>query len=221
MAARCFNPIMAVFAHRKGALHVAANCENVSRHEHTCLPEAPKRLTLRWRTAAAVRHNMAWRRIWFCLCLCLCRCLDLCASAASVVLCPPLLLKCCALTLASQPSLQDVSRWANQWRGESGQRPTVRIIRGEDGGEAGTPWGRERRGAQRKATENVGGRRPARGRGRHGGGKNNNGGTAPAAGQGTRAVLANRWAKLFFLRIISFRQNIGRDIYVYAFFRGK
>jgi hypothetical protein len=92
----------------------------------------------------------------------------------------------------------------------------VRIIRGEDGGEAGTPWGRERRGAQRKATENVGADDRREG---GGGGKNNNGRTAPAAGQGKIAVLANLWAMHFFWNSF-FRQHIGKNIYVYAFFRG-
>ena len=157
---------------------------------------------------------MAWRRIWFCLCLCLCRCLDLCASAASVVLCPPLLLKCCALTLASQPSLQDVSRWANQWRGESGQRPTVRIIRGEDGGEAGTPWGRERRGAQRKATENVGGRRPARGRG----GREKQQRQDSTRGWARKDSCTGEPMGHAFFWNSFFRQRIGKNIYVYALF---
>ena len=50
-----------------------------------------------------------------------------------------------------------------------------------------------------------------------GGGKNNNGRTAPAAGQGKIAVLANLWARHFFWNSF-FRQSIGKNIYVYAFF---
>jgi hypothetical protein len=50
-----------------------------------------------------------------------------------------------------------------------------------------------------------------------GGGKNNNGRTAPAAGQGKIAVLANLWAMHFFWNSF-FRQRIGKNIYVYALF---
>ena len=186
MAARCFNPIMAVFAHRKGALHIAANCENLRHHEQRRAygSEARGRLTLRWRTVAAVRHNMAWRRIWFCLCLCLCRCLDLCASAASVVLCPPLLF-CVALSLfASQPlSLQDVSSGRTNGGGSRGNDPQRAESEGRMGARRGRPGGGRGGGHRGRPPENVGGRRPARGRGRQGAGKTTTAGQHPRLGK--------------------------------------
>ena len=89
-------------------------------------------------------------------------------------------------------------------------------------GRGGDALGAGDEGDTRKAPRECWGQATGEREGKAGGGKNNNGGTAPAAGQGKIAVLANLWARqFFFAEIISFRQSIGKNIYAYAFFRGK
>ena len=140
------------FAHRKGALHIAASGESEAPQAYGDLIRVQSHrailLTLRWRTVAAARH-MAWRCIWLCLCLCLCRCII--GLGLYLCLCPPLLF-CCALLSLFASQLLRTCQVGEEWRGESGQGPQRTERDSSDGGEGttrGRPCGGGRGGGRR------------------------------------------------------------------------